>query len=119
MKATTIPVFLAVLLWGIPGYGFMLSGLVSEADEPVDNAEILLINAKNRVVLKSDYTDPNGAFRFSVKPGVYNVATYKADYATVKKKGVIVRDKDVVIRIELVPKAFVEDAEPNPEEDCD
>ncbi len=103
----------------MPAHGTVLSGVVADVGEAVAKAEVMLVNANSNVILDSAYTNSRGAFRFAVKPGVFNIGTFKPDHATVWTKGVVVREADVSIRIELTPEAFAEDPSSSSEEDCD
>ncbi len=95
--------FALVFLWAWYGSarGTVLSGVVAEVGETVAKAEVMLVNASNNIVLGSAYTDSRGTFRFAVKPGVFNTGTFKPDHVTVWSQGVVVRDTDISIRIEL------------------
>ncbi len=119
--SATVVSFVLVFLWAWYGTarGTVLSGVVADVGEPVVKAEVMPVNASNDIVLGSDYTDYRGTFRFAVKPGVFNIGTFKPDHVIVWSKGVVVRDADISIRIELTPTAFVEDPSSSLEEDCD
>ncbi|RLJ20487.1 hypothetical protein DJ031_05525 [bacterium endosymbiont of Escarpia laminata] len=104
------PFFLLLLLfWQSPALGLTLSGVVIDDEETVAGVEIMLTDASNNVVLDSLYTNRKGAFRFSVKPGIFNVGAFKDEYAVNWSRGVAVKDTDISIRIEFTPEAFADD----------
>ncbi len=102
-------ILLLLLFWLSPALGLTLSGVVMDDEETVADVEIMLTDASNNVVLDSVDTNRKGAFRFSVKPGIFNIGAFKNEYATVWTRGVAVTDTDISIRIEIMPKAFAED----------
>lgn len=121
LRALTSCALVSMLAGYSPARAAAISGVVAEAEgEPVAKAEVMLMNADNRVILRKDYTDSRGAFRFAVKPGVFKIGAFKPTYSTAWIEGVAVRDADVSIRVELEPEAFVEHPSLSPdEEDCE
>ncbi|MBL3527140.1 MAG: carboxypeptidase regulatory-like domain-containing protein [gamma proteobacterium endosymbiont of Lamellibrachia anaximandri] len=109
MPQRTPFILLLLLFWQGPVLGFTLSGVVMDDEETVADVEIMLTDASNNVVLDSVYTNRKGAFRFSVKPGIFNIGAFKNEYAVVWTRGVAVKETDLSIRIEITPKAFAED----------
>ncbi|RDH84166.1 MAG: hypothetical protein DIZ78_13075 [endosymbiont of Escarpia spicata] len=104
------PFFLLLLLfWQGPALGLSLSGVVMDDEETVAGVEVMLTDASNNVVLDSVDTNRKGVFRFSVKPGIFNIGAFKNEYTVVWSRGVAVKDTDISIRIEITPKAFAED----------
>ncbi|HFD33010.1 MAG TPA: carboxypeptidase regulatory-like domain-containing protein [Gammaproteobacteria bacterium] len=90
---------------------------VTDENEPVAMAEIVLINAKTRLVINNDFTDKSGVYRFSVKPGQYKVIVSKETFSDVTIKNIIMNNKRISKSVELIPSAFNED---NPSsDDCD
>lgn len=120
LPAAMMPFFL-LSLWPWTGtvQGAVLSGVVVDVGEPVAKAEVMLVNGKNNAILDSAYTDAEGRFRFTVKPGVFNIGTFKSDHATAWRKGIVVQDVDVSVRIELTPNAFLEESSSLSEGDCE
>ena len=103
----------------IPAHGAMLAGIVTEEGEPVAEAEVKLVNSENRVVLRNVTTDAEGTFRFTVKPGVFDILVFKTQYANTWTKGISVGDGDVFQAIELIPKVFAGDEDTGTSDDCD
>ncbi len=108
-----------VLAWHIPAHGATLSGVVTEEGEPVAEAEVKLVNADNRVILKNVSTGVEGSFRFTVKPGVFDILVFKAQYANAWTRGIMVGEADVFRQIDLIPKAFVGNEDSVTSDDCD
>lgn len=97
-----------MLLWLAPAQAAIIVGTVAELGKSVTEAEITLVNADNSTIIKSVYSTADGSFRFTVKPGTYNVGVVKPGYVAVWNKGIAVNDSDVTLSIELVDKAFAD-----------
>ncbi|MEW8000870.1 MAG: carboxypeptidase-like regulatory domain-containing protein [Candidatus Thiodiazotropha endolucinida] len=95
-----------------------LSGRVLEESTALSDVEVMLVNTDSGVIENRDYTDKNGAFQFTVKPGVYDVGAFKFDYATVWNRGVTVQQDNTSIEIRLEPAAFSEESAPSAD-DCE
>ncbi|MCU7928695.1 MAG: carboxypeptidase regulatory-like domain-containing protein [Candidatus Thiodiazotropha sp. (ex Dulcina madagascariensis)] len=98
-----------MLFWHGPILGVTLSGFVLEGATALSGVEIMLVNAHDGVIVNRDYTNKTGSFRFSVKPGVYDIGAFKHEYATGWNRGVSVKEANVSIQIELEPEAFSEE----------
>jgi hypothetical protein len=109
----------SLLAWHSPTGAATLSGVVSEDDEPVHRAWMVLVDAESKIVLDRVYTDADGAFHFTVKPGTFNIGASKSEYTTAWVKGIAVQRDDVSIRMELVNEAFAEDQSASANGDCD
>jgi len=113
-------IFLLFLGAGLgSAHGAALSGVVTEEAVPLARVEVLLVNAGNNVVQENGYSDATGRFRFSVKPGVFNLGAFRSGYATNWTKGIRVGESDVSLNIELTPEAFAEEDDSSVSEDCD
>lgn len=99
---------LAIQVWYVPAHAATITGIVSEENEPVEKAEIMLVNADTKGVIKRVYSTADGAFQFTVDPGRFNVGVFKSEYTTAWVKGITVQLDDVSIRVELVNEAFAE-----------
>ncbi|HEX9802065.1 MAG TPA: carboxypeptidase-like regulatory domain-containing protein [Gammaproteobacteria bacterium] len=109
----------SLLAWHSPTGAATISGVVSEDDDPVPRARMVLVNAESKIVLDRVYTDVDGAFNFTVKPGTFNIGASKSEYTTGWVKGIAVQRDDVSIRMELVNEAFAEDQSASANGDCD
>ncbi len=108
-----------LLVCQLPAHGATLSGAVTEQGEPVAEAEVKLVDADNRVILRSTSTRADGTFRFTVKPGTYDILVFKTQYANAWTRGITVGEADVARQIELTPKAFLENDDAGTSDDCD
>lgn len=112
-------VVLLMPVWLMSAYGATLSGTVTEEGEPIAEAEVKLVDAGNRVVVRNVSTDAQGSFRFNVKPGLYDILIFKSQYANTWAKGIRVGEANVYQSVELTPKAFVESEDAASADDCD
>ena len=108
-----------LLICQLTARGATLAGAVTEQGEPVTEAEVKLVDADNRVILRNTTTRADGTFRFTVKPGTYDILVFKSQYANAWSRGVTVGEADVARQIELTPKAFLENDEADTADDCD
>lgn len=92
-------------------YAVNLSGVVSDEGEPVYMAEIILSNAKTKIVVGSRLTDKQGRFNFEVLEGVYNFIFSKNGYAMVKLSEVNVQGDEHTQNAELILAAFSADGD--------
>ena len=102
----------------VPAQGASLSGVVVEEGEPVVAAEVRLVDADSRVILRSVSTGAQGSFRFPVNPGIFELLVFKSEYADSWSRRIAVGEADVVRRIELVPRAFAEEEQTDTLDDC-
>ncbi|MES9856023.1 MAG: carboxypeptidase-like regulatory domain-containing protein [Sedimenticola sp.] len=104
------------LCWGSQSLAVMLSGVVTDEVDGLDEVEVLLIEAANGVVINRYFTDSTGAYHFNIKPGAYKLGAIKEEYPTRWRKGVLVEASDVEVNIEM--RLGVTDEEDDGE-DCD
>ena len=104
--------------WHTTTFATTLSGIVVEEGKGINGAEVMLVDAKTSVLLSSKFSDKSGAFHFPVIPGLFDIGVFKSEYATVWTRGVEIKEIDAAIQVELVPSAFVEDAQED-SDDCD
>ncbi|MEW8028050.1 MAG: carboxypeptidase regulatory-like domain-containing protein [Candidatus Thiodiazotropha sp.] len=95
-----------------------LSGQVLEESTALSDVEVMLVNADSGVIKSRDYTDKNGAFQFTVKPGVYDVGAFKFDYTTGWNRGISVQQESTSIEIILEPAVFSEESSSS-SDDCE
>lgn len=96
-----------------------LSGVVSDEGEQVVMAEVILADAKTRIVVGSRLSDKHGRFNFTVPAGIYNLIISKRDYAMVSLKEISIKDDSVTQHIELTPIEFAEGGLKSSSDDCD
>lgn len=109
-----------LLIGGTTAHAATLSGIVMEEEEAVADAEIVLINAESRIILKKTLSGADGSFSFSVTPGSFNIEASKPDYTDGWSRGVVVSDSDVAVQIKVMNKAFAEEnTATKGSDDCD
>ncbi len=64
--------------------------IFDEEKAPLSGAEIILVESDSRALLKSIFSDVNGEYRFSVKPGKYELRYRKEKYTGVDSPIIIV-----------------------------
>ncbi|MEW8506465.1 MAG: carboxypeptidase-like regulatory domain-containing protein [Candidatus Thiodiazotropha sp.] len=101
---------LLTLCWQGSVLAVTLSGIVMEEATALADVEVMLVNKHNGVVVDRGYTDADGAFRFTVKPGIYDVGAFKFEYVTDWNRGISIQGENTSIEIELEPAAFSEAA---------
>lgn len=116
------PVIAIMLLWLDAAAAASLSGKVTDEGEPLQMAEVLLIDANTHVLQGSLFSAADGGFRFSLPEGRYHLNVVKDEYADARVQDIDVGKADVVQDIELLPAAFAEqDGAPasSSSDDCD
>lgn len=115
-----MPCLLALALpWHVPAQAATIDGIVAEQGKPVADAELMLVNADTSQIIKSLYSAADGRFRFSVKPGNYNVGALKSGYTMVWNKGIAIKHSDITLSIELVDQAFADGPLKTTSGDCE
>ena len=79
---------------------------VTDENEPVVMAEIILINSTTRNPINSDFTNKSGVYRYSVKPGIYDVIVSKETFSNVTIKNIDINKSNVKKNVALIPAAF-------------
>ena len=117
---TSLRLLFPLLIGGTTANAATLSGIVMEEKEAVADAEIVLINAESRIILKKTLSGADGRFSFSVEPGRFNIEASKPDYTDGWSRGVVVSDSDVAVQIKVMNRAFAEEnTATKGSDDCD
>jgi len=119
MRAALPGLFMLLLLPPPPGQAATLAGVVAEQGTLVAEAEVLLVNADTRAIIKSIYSAADGSFRFTVTQGTYNIGAQKPGYTLVWHKGIVVGDGDVNLHIEMIDKNFADGPPKAVSSDCE
>jgi len=92
---------------------------VTDENEPVAMAEIILINAKTSLVTNNGLTNKSGIYRYSVKPGLYKVIVSKDEFSDITIKDIKIKNSNINKKVELIPQAFATDKKASSDDDCD
>lgn len=90
---------------------------VTDENAPVAMAEVILINSKTRNPVNSDFTNKSGIYRYSVKPGLYDVIVSKEQFSDITIKNIKVKKSNVKKNVELIPAAFSKEEDSS--DDCE
>ena len=86
-----------------------LSGTVTDEGESVAMAEVIVVNATNKTLISSQFSDINGHFEFQLPEGVYNLNVSKMSFASVWVNNIVLKNGNTVKDIALTPEEFVND----------
>jgi hypothetical protein len=117
----TYLLFILLTSWHGAPFGATLSGSVQDESTTLADVEVMLVDAKNGVILNRAYTDESGKFSFAVSAGSYHIGAFRPEFAKVWQKKITIKDTDISVRIEMEPKAFSDDSssDESSSDDCE
>ena len=84
-----------------------LQGAVYDDEKlPLKGAEIILVDANSRALVKSLLSDAAGQYRFKVKSGTYELRYRKANYTSKDIKGIAVATPTQLDTVQLMSREW-------------